>query len=59
MQINASIKRLTDRQMYLAVQKYKEECEEKEIHQQFIKHGDTFFNTAILDYVEESSGQIC
>ena len=53
--INASIKRLTDRQMYLAVQKYKEECEEKEIHQQFIKHGDTFFNTAILDYVEENS----
>ena len=38
--------------MYLAVKKYKDECEEKETDLQYIKHGDTFFNKAILDYVE-------
>ena len=38
--------------MYYAVSKYAKECEEKGIEQQYIKHGDTFFNKAILDYVE-------
>lgn len=51
--INKSIKRLTDEQMYYAVLAYKKECEDNKIEQQFIKHGDTFFNTAILDYVEK------
>lgn len=50
--INKSIKRLTDEQMYYAVLAYKKECEENKIEQQFIKHGDTFFNSYILDYVE-------
>lgn len=50
--INKAITQLTDKQMYLAVKKYKKECEEKEIETQFIKHGDTFFNKAILDYIE-------
>ena len=27
-------------------------CEDNKIEQQFIKHGDTFFNSYILDYVE-------
>lgn len=51
--INKSIKRLTDEQMYYAVLAYKKECEDNKIDIQFIKHGDTFFNTAILDYVEK------
>ena len=34
--------------MYLAVKKYKKECEEKNIEQQYIKHGDRFFNKARL-----------
>lgn len=42
--------KLTDKQIYYAVCKYAKECEN--IEQQFIKHGDTFFNKAILDYVE-------
>lgn len=50
--INRTTIRLTDKQMYLAVRKYKKECEDKEVEQQYIKHGDTFFNKAILDYVE-------
>lgn len=50
--INRTTIKLTDKQMYLAVRKYKKECEEKEVEQQYIKHGDTFFNKAILDYVE-------
>lgn len=45
-------RKLTDEQMYYAVVKYQKECEKNGIEQQFIKHGDTFFNKAILDYVE-------
>lgn len=44
--------KLTDKQMYYAVLKYAKKCEENGIEQQYIKHGDTFFNKAILDYVE-------
>lgn len=47
--------KLTDKQMYYAVSKYAKECKEKGIEQQYIKHGDTFFNKAILDYVEENN----
>lgn len=50
--INKSTIKLTDLQIYKAVKKYKEECEEKNTEQEYIKHGDTFFNKAILDYVE-------
>ena len=46
-------RKLTDRQMYYAVQKYKKECETSKKEIEYIKHGDTFFNKAILDYVEE------
>lgn len=48
-------RKLTDKQMYYAVLKYAKECEKGQIEQQFIKHGDTFFNKAILDYVEEEN----
>lgn len=50
--INGRNIKLTDKQMYLAVKKYKKECEDKETEKQYIKHGSTFFNEAILDYVE-------
>lgn len=50
--INSITSKLTDEQMYYAVLAYKKECEDNKIDIQFIKHGDTFFNTAILDYVE-------
>ena len=45
-------RKLTDEQMYYAVVKYQKECEKNNVEQKFIKHGDTFFNKAILDYVE-------
>lgn len=51
--INSITSKLTDGQMYYAVLAYKKECEDNKIDIQFIKHGDTFFNTAILDYVEK------
>lgn len=47
---NATVK-LTDKQMYLAVKKYAEECKGID-DEKFIKMGSTFFNSAILDYVE-------
>lgn len=56
--ISGITSKLTDRQMYYAVVKYTKECEEKQIEQQFIKHGDTFFNKAILDYVEVENEQV-
>lgn len=48
--INGRNIKLTDKQMYFAVKKYKLECENKD--KQYIKHGSSFFNEAILDYVE-------
>lgn len=53
--ISGFTRKLTDEQMYRAVMRYKKECEEKKIDTQFIKHGDTFFNKAILDYLEEQN----
>lgn len=51
--INGKNIKLTDIQIWSAVQKYKKECAKGKIEQQYIKHGDTFFNKAILDYIEE------
>ncbi len=53
--ISGFTKKLTDEQMYKAVMRYKKECEKNKIENQFIKHGDTFFNKAILDYLEEQN----
>lgn len=50
--INSNTRKITDEQMYYAVRKYAKECEDNKIEQQYIKHGDTFFNSYILDYVE-------
>lgn len=51
--INGKNVKLTDIQIWNAVCKYKKECKKNRVEQQFIKHGDTFFNKAIIDYVEE------
>lgn len=51
--INGKNIKLTDIQILNAVCKYKRECEKNKIEQQFIKHGDTFFNKAILDHIQE------
>lgn len=51
-------RKLTKEQMYQAVKKYKKECEKNRTEQQYIKHGDTFFNKAILDYVNEEQEEI-
>ncbi len=48
---------MTDIQIWNAVQKYKKECKKNKIEQQYIKHGDTFFNKAILDYTTEEKQQ--
>lgn len=53
--INNMFIKLTNNQMYLAVKKYAEECKKNGTEQQYIKHGDTFFNTAILDYISNES----
>ena len=50
--INGKNIKLTDIQIWNAVCKYKNECKKNRIEQQFIKHGDTFFNKAIIDYIE-------
>ncbi len=51
-------KKLTKEQMYQAVKKYKKECEKNRTEQQYIKHGDTFFNKAILDYIENDEEKV-
>lgn len=56
--IDGITRKLTDKQMWYAVKKYKKECEDKKTEEKYIKHGDTFFNKAILDYVEEENEQV-
>lgn len=53
-EINKEKIKLTDRQMYLAVKRYAEECKNID-DEKYIKLGSTFFNNAILDYVEEEN----
>lgn len=53
--INGKNTKLTDIQIWNAVCKYKNECKKNRIEQQFIKHGDTFFNKAIIDYIESEN----
>lgn len=56
--ISGVTQKLTDKQMYYAVKRYKKECEKNNIEQQYIKHGDTFFNKAILDYIENDEEKV-
>lgn len=53
--INKTTIKLTDAQMYRAVKKYADECNKQEKEEQYIKLGSTFFNTAILDYIDEEN----
>ncbi len=53
--INGKNIKLTDVQIFNAVCKYKKECIKNKIEQQYIKHGDTFFNKAILDYTAKEN----
>lgn len=53
--INGKNTKLTYIQILNAVQKYAKECAKNKIEQQYIKHGDTFFNKAILDYAENEN----
>lgn len=45
--------KLTNKQMWYATKKYAEITEENKTERQFIKMGSTFFNEAIMEYVEE------
>lgn len=51
--IGGKRKKLTNKQIWNAITKYKSEMEEKEQDLMFYKNFDTFMNKAILDYVEE------
>ena len=44
--------KLTNRQMWYAVDKYSKEIEQEKKEKRFIKMGSTFFNEAIMEYVE-------
>lgn len=48
--------KLTNKEMWLAVKKYADESKGKD--RTYIKMGSTFFNDAILDYVEASDEQV-
>jgi len=47
------ITKLSNRQMWYATKKYADLVEEEKIEKKFIKMGSTFFNEAIMEYVEE------
>ena len=43
--------KLTNRQMWYAIAKYKKQLEDNETEKQFIKQFDTFMRKPILDYI--------
>lgn len=45
--------KLTNKQMWYAVQKYKATIEKNKTEYQYIKMGSTFFNEAIYEYIED------
>lgn len=45
--------KLTNKQMWLATKKYADLMEQNKTEKQYIKMGSTFFNEAIMEYVEE------
>ena len=55
--ISGITKKLTNEQIEHAVRKYKAECKKNRTEEQYIKHGDTFFNKGILDYIEQEEKQ--
>ena len=50
--INGRIKKLTDKEMWYAVNTYLKELEETKQDLQYVPYGSTFFNTKIYDYYE-------
>lgn len=50
--INGRTLKMTDREMWYAVQTYLKEIEENKTDLQFVPHGSTFFNNKIYDYYE-------
>lgn len=49
--VNGTKHKLTNRQIWSAITRYKRQLEQNETEKQFIKNFDTFMNKAILDYV--------
>lgn len=47
--------KLTNKQMWLATKKYADLMEQNKTEKQYIKMGSTFFNEAIMEYVEEAT----
>ena len=47
--------KLTNRQIWSAIARYKRQLEQNETEKQFIKNFDTFMNKAILDYVGDDT----
>ena len=45
--------KLTNKQMWYATKKYADLVEKNKTEKQYIKMGSTFFNEAIMEYVEE------
>lgn len=45
--------KLTNRQMWFATKKYANSIEKNKTERQYVKMGSTFFNEAIMEYVEE------
>lgn len=50
--INGRIRKLTDKEMWYAVNTYLKELEETKQDLKYVPHGSTFFNTKIYDYYE-------
>ena len=47
--------KLTNKQMWLATKRYSDLMEKNKTEKQYIKMGSTFFNEAIMEYVEEEN----
>ena len=52
-EISGTRYRFNHQQVYIAVQKYADECAGKD--SQYVKHFDTFMNGPIVDYVEQTT----
>ena len=53
--VNGTKHKLTNRQIWSAITRYKRQLEQNETEKQFIKNFDTFMNKAILDYVGDDT----
>lgn len=51
--VNGSRRKLTNKQIWNAIQKYKAKMEQEDTELQYYKNFDTFMGDSILDYVEE------